>query len=277
MLNKTGFIKLLIGLSLLFLASCGSYKKLPYIVDANDLSQEQLLSTASLFEAKIKPKDILSITVNTVTPGTAREFNLPLVPSGSSTVLQKTTTLALSESGSLQNYIVDNNGDIVFPIIGKIKIGGMEKSKAEEYISELIYPRYLKEKPIVNIRFLNYRVTVLGEVSKPGTYLAENEEMTIFDAIAAAGDLTIYGKRNNVRLVRTKMNGQLEVHTIDLQDKNILLNKDIYYLQQNDKIFVETNKARGNSSSLGAVESLTISASLSAISILISIISIATR
>ena len=277
MFKKTGAIVLLIGFSLMLLTSCGSHKKLPYIVKANELTLEQLSTTVGLYEARIMPKDILSITVNSVTPGAAKDFNLPLIPAGSTSTVQKNVTVTYSESGSLQNYIVDNEGYILFPAIGKIKLGELTKSQAEKHISSLIYPKYLKEEPIVSIRFLNYRVTILGEVLRPGTYDTENEQMTIFDAIAAAGDLTIYGKRNNVKLLRTKANGELEVHTIDLQDSNLLLNRDVYYLQQNDKLFVETNKARGNSSSLGSVESTTISAALSAISILISIISIATR
>lgn len=149
----------------------------------------------------------------------------------------------------------------------------MTKKEAEKKIYSLVYPKYLKEEPIVNIRFLNYKVAVLGEVARPGLYTSENEQMTLFDALASAGDLTIYGNRKNVLLVRENADGERSVRRIDLQDKDVLLNNDIYYLQQNDKIIVSPNKAKGNNSSFGTFESL----ALSGLSILISVIAIITR
>jgi len=278
MIKKLGVLKILTAVSVLFLiSSCSAYKKLPYIQDADQFTREQLQAAAYTYEAKIMPKDILTIVVNSTTPGATRDFNLPLIPSGLNSTVQSTVNLSSSESGSMQNYIVDKDGYVNMAILGKVKIGGLAKSEAEEHIKSLIYPTYLKEEPIVNIRFLSFKVSVLGEVAKPGTFEMINEQATIFDALAAAGDLTIYGKRNNVTLLRTDEKGALQVHKIDLQDRNLLLNKDIYYLQQNDKLYVEANKARGNGSSWGTIESITVSASLSAISIIISVISLATR
>lgn len=258
----------------ILLSSCTAYKKIPYVTDAETISTDQFEKVAKNYEAKIMPKDILSITVNTPTREAAVDFNLPLVPTGSNNILQNQITAGGNNStGTLQNYVIDNNGFINFPIVGKVEIGGLTKNEAENKIKSLIYPRYLKEEPIVNIRFLNYRVAVLGEVAKPGIYTSENEQMTLFDALASAGDLTIYGNRKDVLLVRENANGERNVRRIDLQDKNILLDNDIYYLQQNDKIIVSPNKAKGNNSSFGTFESL----ALSGLSILISVIAIITR
>lgn len=168
---------------------------------------------------------------------------------------------------------MDKNGNIDFPVLGKLKIAGKNTRELQEYLTGEIYPRYISTKPVVNVRILNFKVSVLGEVNKPGTYTSDNGQMTLFDALAAAGDLTIYGRRNNVLLMRTTETGDVVTYRINLQDKNSVANKDIFYLQQNDKLYVETNKSKGNNSSIGGIESLT----LSALSILISVISIITR
>lgn len=274
MTTKHYFIKTVFILVALFLVSCSGYKKLPYLKDAESLTKEQLLASATLYEAKIMPKDILSITVNSSIPGAAADFNLPLLASGSTAVKQTSGSSSQNGlTGTLQTYIVDNKGKIDFPILGELSIGGLTKSQAEDLIAEQIYPKYLKEKPIVNIRMLNFKVSVLGEVARPGSYSTDNEQMTLFDALAQAGDLTIYGRRDNVMLLRTKANGELVVHKINLQDKDLLLYEDLYYLQQNDKIIVQVNKAKGNSSSFGTMESV----GISLLSVLISVVAIVTR
>lgn len=256
------------------LGSCTAYKKIPYLEKAETISSEEFSKAAKNYEAVIMPKDVLSITVNSPTNETvAKDFNLPLIPQEANDVIQTRVTNVTSSSGGLQNYIVDNNGKINFPILGEIEIGGLTKQQAEQKIHSLIYPTYLTEQPIVNIRFLNYKIAVLGEVAKPGVYTSNNEQMTLFDALALSGDLTIYGNRKNVTLVRESATGERSVRIIDLQDKNILLDNSIYYLQQNDKIYVQPNKAKGNNSSFGTLESL----ALSGLSILISVISIITR
>lgn len=260
-------------LAIALFSSCTAYKKIPYLKDVDDLSQADLLNSAMNYQARIKPNDILSITVNTPTNAAAKDFNLPLIPAEANDVIQSRVSSTAGGYGSLQNYIVNNEGEVNFPILGKLKIGGLTQLEAEAKIYSLIYPHYLKEEPIVNVRFLNYKVAVLGEVKNPGIYTSSNGQMTLFDAIAYAGDLTIYGKRNNILLIRENENGERKIFRIDLQDKNTLLANETYYLQQNDKIYVEPNKSRGNSSQIGTLETLT----LSSISLLISIISIITR
>ncbi len=263
---------LLVSILIVFLGSCTGYKELPYLKNAEKISPEVLSSIAAVHEPKIMPHDIITITVNSNIPGAAVDFNLPLVPTNLGSAIQ--TGVAYSNtSGSLQNYLVDKDGKINFPILGELSIGGMTSKEAQDYIVSLIYPRYIAEKPVINIRFVNFGVSVLGEVAKPGVYTSANGQMTILDALAAAGDMTIYGRRENVLLLRIQENGEIAMHRIDLQDKNLVLNKDLFYLQQNDKLYVETNKAKGNNSRFGTFESI----SLSALSIVISVIAIITR
>lgn len=266
-------VSLLILTTSAFFSSCNAYKELPYLKNGEQLSPDILQQTAGVHEAKIMPNDIISITVNSSIPGATTDFNLPVVPANTEEVIQKTLTTATSTTGSLQNYIVDKNGDINFPVLGELKLGGLTTKDAQDYIATLIYPKYITVKPIVNIRLLNFEVSVLGEVARPGIYNSKNGQMTILDALAAAGDMTVYGKRDNVLLVRTEENGKIAMYNINLQDKNLVLNKDLFYLQQNDKLIVETNKAKGNNSRFGSFESI----SLSAVSIIISVVAILIR
>lgn len=269
---KSLFVKtyLVLIIPIILLGSCTSYKNIPYVKNVEDITSDEFAKAAKNYDATIMPKDVLSITVNTSTQEAARDFNLPLVPQELNEVLQTRVSTSANGYGSLQNYIVDNNGTINFPVLGTIKVGGLKKQDAEKLIYDKIYPRYITEKPIVNIRFLNYKVAVLGEVARPNIYTSSNEQMTLFDALAMAGDLTIYGDRKNVLLIREADNGERSVKRIDLQDKNILLDNDIYYLQQNDKIYVQPNKTKSNNSSFGTLETV----ALSGLSLVISIIAI---
>lgn len=219
------------------------------------------------------PNDILLITVNTPTPEASKDFNLSLIPNSSKNILPREANSVSDTNGSLQNYIVDQEGYINFPVLGRIKVAGLTKMQLEKSIHDAIFPTYTKENPIVSVRFLNYKVTVLGEVNKPGIYSSETAQMTIFDALASAEDLTVYGKRDRIVLVRTDENGEKHIFPVNLQDRNLLLNNNIYYLQQNDIVYVEPNRTKGNNSQIGSFEGLTISG----ISLLVSVISIIIR
>jgi polysaccharide export outer membrane protein len=239
-----------------------------YLRNAENLSQEWFERAASIYEAKIMPKDLLRISVTSETPGAAADFNLSFPYKMNTTTGSATSeTFVLREENT---YLVDHEGCINFPVLGKLKLGGLTKNEAEMLIFSQIYPEYLTEKPFIDIRFLNFSITVLGEVAKPGIYKAENEQMTIFDALAAAGDMTVYGKRNSVLLIRTLDNGELSVMRVNLLDRDVLLDRSIYYLQQNDKIYVEMNRTRANSHNFGVAES----AALSVVSLLVSIASL---
>lgn len=255
------------ALVLSVLSSCTTYKKLPYVTEAEVLTSEEFAKVARNYEAKIMPKDMLTITVSTPTRSASADFNL-FYPS-----LQDGIGEGSSTSTQMLPYIVDNNGIVDFPIVGKLQLGGLTKVEAQQRIYDELYPKYIVEKPIINIRFSTYKVTVLGEVANPGVYSSENEQMSLFDALAMAGDLTIYGKRDNVLLIRENDKGEKLVKRINLQDRALLLDNEVYYLQQNDKLYVQPNKARGNNSQFGVMESML----LSGISVLLSVISLIAR
>ncbi len=273
MFSKTLFRIFYTVLMVLSVSACSAYKGLPYLKYQEVAVPEKISYDLNVYEPCIMPNDIISITVNSNIRGAAADFNLPLVPNNYNKPDQTVVTGTAGTSGTLQTYLVDKNGNIDFPVLGKVQLGGLTIEDAKAKIESLIHPEYILEKPIINIRFANYRISVLGEVMHPGIYTSENGQMTIFDALAAAGDLTIYGRRDNVLLIRLGNNGQIETFRINLQSKELVSDKDIFYLKQNDKIYVEPNKTKGNNSRFGTLESI----SLSAVSIIISVIAIITR
>ena len=221
---------------------CGSSEKVAYFQNANDVS---LIESKGLYDAHIRPKDILTITVSTTDPMAARPFNLVVL-----NPLQSNGNLN-TYGGSLQTFLVDNDGTINFPIIGKIEVAGLTKTQCETMITDKIKP-YMSEteNPVVTVKMASYKVTVIGEVQHPGTFPVAQEKINVLEAIAQAGDLTIYGKRENVMLVREKLNGEKEIHRLDLNDAN-LFNSPYFYLQQNDVIYVEPNRVKAKNSSIG--------------------------
>lgn len=225
------------------LASCASSKKVAYFQNAVDGVVKQ---SEGLYDAKIMPKDILTITVSTTNPEAATPFNLTI-----SNTLNATGQM-YSGSGVLQTYLVDNNGEIEYPVIGKIKVAGLTKNECQELVKSKIKAFLAEdEDPIVTVRMSSYRVTIIGEVRSPGVIPVGTEKMSILEALASAGDLTIYGKRDNVMLIREEANGQKTVHRLNLNDANII-SSPYYYLQQNDIVYVEPNGVQAKNSAIGS-------------------------
>jgi len=237
--------------------SCNTTEKLVYVQDSGKQIEYDGNIISTRPDTKIKPGDLLTITVNSNTPEAALPFNLPLIPSGEGSNSYGMVKSSISSGAGLQNYLVDIDGYITFPVLGKIKAGGVRKNELTKHLVSKIHPFYMKEIPIISIRFANYNVSVLGEVNRPGVIDANNEKLTIFEAIAYSGDLTIYGKRDNVLLIREDENGCKTSYRIDLRDKR-LINSPYYFLEQNDVIYVQPNNPRLRSSALGAAESLSI-------------------
>ena len=152
----------------------------------------------------------------------------------------------------MQGYLVDNNGYINFPIVGKIHVAGLTKTECEDLVKSKIQP-YLSrtENPLVAVRMSSYRVTVTGEVNRPGVIPVSTEKMSIMEALAEAGDLTIYGKRENVMLIREDANGEKHNVRLNLKDANVI-NSPYYYLQQNDVVYVEPNNVKARNSEIGS-------------------------
>ena len=171
---------------------------------------------------------------------------------------------------SLQTYMVDTEGNIDFPVFGKIKVVGLTRAQLEKVLQNKLSSAFSKELPIITIRITNYSVNVLGEVARPGKFMSENDRMTIFEGLSMAGDMTIYGRRDNVKVLRENGDGSKEYITVNLNDKNIIYSP-AYYLEQNDVVYVEPNKSRSRSSNYGAAETFGIS-SLSVLLTLTSLI-----
>lgn len=181
---------------------------------------------------------------------------------------QTTNEVTLSSTSA---YLVNSDGNIDFPIIGPIHVGGLTKNEVVEKIQHEIWPTYMKEKPSIDVRVVNFRVTVFGEVKSPGIVRAPNERLNLFEALAMCGDLGIKGRRDNVLLIRTNYDGTREIVRLDLQDKNLLLSP-YFQLQQNDQIYVEPNKSAANASwqiSPGVQAALTYIGGLSSIASLV--------
>lgn len=209
-------------------------------------------------DATLKPGDLLTITVNSNTPEASQPFNLPLIPGGEGMNSYGISKTSISGGAGIQNYLVDIDGNIVFPVLGKLYVAGLKKNELINLLKNKIYPFYMKEEPIITVRFANYKVSVLGEVNRPGAYDVNNEKLDLFEAVAIAGDLTIYGRRDNVLLIRENEKGVRTTYRIDLRDKRII-DSPFFYLQQNDILYVQPNNPRARGSALGSAEALSIS------------------
>ena len=235
------------GLCALLLSACSSYKKVPYLQDADLVSSLQ--KELPMYDAKIMPKDLLTITVNTTDPEAAAPFNLTV-----QTVYNADKTGSLNRQATRQQYLVSNEGTIDFPVLGSLQVSGLTKSEAENLIRQKL-GAYLKETPIVTVRMTNYKISVLGEVARPGMFTINNEKVNIFEALALAGDLTIWGMRDNVKLIREDAEGQREIIDLNLNKADIVTSP-YYYLQQNDILYVTPNKTKAKSSDIGQSTSL---------------------
>ena len=243
-------------------ASCQSYKKVPYLQDVKVV--EQTAQQENLYDAKIMPKDLLTIVVSCTSPELAVPFNLTVAsPASVAAGNNQLTTQPV-----LQPYLVDNDGKINFPVLGELKVGGLTKKEAEQLIIEKLKP-YIKETPIVTVRMVNYKISVLGEVARPGTFTINNEKVNLLEALAMAGDMTVWGVRNNVKLIREGADGRQEIVTLDLNSAETILSP-YYWLQQNDIVYVTPNKAKARNSDIGNSTSLWFSAT----SILVSLASL---
>lgn len=250
---------------MLILSSCAETKKIAYLQKLdNSITQDQK-SNDKQFDARIKPKDLLSITVVSSEPMASRGFNLvmPQVADMSSSSINLTT------QPTLQTYLVENDGKIDFPVFGKIYVKGYTRKELESLLQAKLSSSFSKERPVVTIRFVNYAVNILGEVTRPGKYNVSNDRMTIFEGLAMAGDMTIYGKRENVKLIRENADGTKTIFNINLNDENIIYSPT-YFLEQNDVLYIEPNKAKSNSTNFGAAETYAISA----VSVLLSVTSL---
>lgn len=241
----------------LLLVSCASKKDVVYLQNVEEIEN---MNGSLSYEPKLQKDDLLSIIVAADQPELTVPFNMPQI--------QGNYQINQNQDG-IKTYLIDIEGYIVFPVIGKVKLAGLTRSQAVKLLEDQI-KEYIKN-PSVNLRILNYKFSVLGEVNTPGSFKIESERVTLLEALSQAGDLTIYGKRNNILVIR-EINGKKEYNRVDIT-KAEFVNSPYYYLVQNDVIVVEPNKTKINSSVVGPNLNVTISA----LSLLTTIILILTR
>lgn len=246
----------------LLLASCASRKKIVYFQNISASS----VSETTIYEPRLKPDDLLMIIVSAPEPEAAKDFNLPAFAVMSS--VPGTMNIASSQL-QYQTYLIDNQGYIQFPVIGALKLGGLTRQEALALLKGQLI-KYINN-PIVTLRIMNFKVSVMGEVLRPGVFPVTSERVTLPEAITMAGDMTIYGSRTNVLVIR-EINGQKTYNFVDMTQADFI-NSPFYYLSQNDLVYVEPNKTKVNSSVVGP----NIQVALTGISLLITIVALVIR
>lgn len=231
----------------LLLASCTSSKNIVYLQHTDGLKKEKIVQS---YEMEIQPDDLLGITVNSGNPELTLPFTLPMITyrAGNSDPSNMTG------SQQMQGILVDIDGNINFPVLGPIPVAGMTRMELIDLLQRrLIDGGYISD-PIVTVKFLNFKVSVLGEVSQPGTFSLTSDRVSLFDALSMAGDLTIYGKRDRVLVIREN-NREREIYTLDLRSSDLFASP-AYYLRQNDVVYVEPNRIRAGQSGINQNNSI---------------------
>lgn len=224
------------------LSACGTPKNIIYF---QDIKGNETLATTNTEPIKFKPMDQISVIVNSRDPQVTAMFNLPYYSTriGQSVSSTNATGTITSNSQGISGYIVDSNGDIDFPVLGKIHVAGLTREEAAEKIKdELLDSRQIKD-PVVTVTFMNLGVTVLGEVMHPGRYKIDRDRFTVLDALALAGDLTINAEREEVILLR--QDGKKDrAYVLNMLNAKELYSSPVFYLQQGDVIYVKPNDKR---------------------------------
>lgn len=241
MLKK--YVTYLVMCMAVFFSACTSTKKIIYLQDVIPLKQQEI---EQKYEVIIHSDDLLAIMVNSRDPELALPFNMPMV----------TYQLGSNNGGQQRvlGYLVDTNGDIDFPILGKIHVEGLTRMQLTELVKSKLIEGDLIKDPIVTVQFLNFKVSVMGEVGRPGSFTISGDRITLLEALSMAGDLTIYGRRDRVGVIREN-NGKRTILFHDLRSADIF-NSPCYYLQQNDIVYVEPNKAKSGQSSINQNNSI---------------------
>ena len=231
------------ALAVVLVTSCST----PKIGYFQDVKAGDVHSLANPDYVKINPGDKLSILVSSKNPQLAYLFNLPIVGN-----YDASSSHASLNSSRVANYKVDAEGNIDFPVLGRLHVAGLNRSEIALYIkSELVKQDLLKD-PIVTVDFLDLYFSVMGEVHRPGRFIIDHDKVTLLDALSQAGDMTIFGKRDNVLVLRPDASGNMIAYNVDMRSFETVHNSPAYYIHQNDYIYVEPNKKRANQSTVNA-------------------------
>lgn len=231
---------LFLGMALL-LGSCSASHKIAYMQDVgSDVRREAAIATVTA-----QPGDKVSIVVNSKNPELAEMFNLPMMTHR----IGQPMNSSYNYNQQVSSYTVDSNGNIDFPILGEVHVAGLKREKIASYIKNELVRKNLVKDAVVIVEFLNMGVSVMGEVNRPGRFNIDRDHLTLLDALSMAGDLTIYGRRENVLVVRQE-NGGESYYRVNLCDARSLHASPVYYLQQNDMVYVEPNGVRSRQSTV---------------------------
>ncbi len=238
---------LVIAICAVLLSSCKTQEKILYFQDIQLNKNEPVVGSRDI---RLQPKDQISIIVNSKDPQLAALFNL-------ATSSNQVGSSGGSGSSKISGYTLDDKGEIDFPVLGKIKITGMTKSEVAEHVKTSLIEANLINDPVVTVEFMNLYVTVLGEVRLPGKYMITKDQITLLEALSMAGDLTIYGIRDGIYVIREE-NGQRITYKTDIRSKNLFASP-AYFLKQNDVIYIEPNKTATKNSRIGSATSIVFS------------------
>jgi len=233
---------------LLLFISCKTPLDVAYLQGVDALSKEQMAAMSQMYSAMICEDDLLTITVTAEDPRVVVSFNPPTF------AFTSQGETGLNSQQQLQTYLVDKEGKITFPVLGRIQAAGLSKHELSMYLKEEI-GKYAKDA-MVNIQIVNYKISVIGEVGRPGSLNVRNDRISILDAIAQSGDLTINGNRKNILIVRDN-NGTPDIGRIDLTDPAVFTSP-FYYLKQNDVIYVEPNNAKKRNANYSSAQQYTL-------------------
>ncbi len=220
-------------------------ERIAYFKDLPDNLKAKVISTSPADAPKIRADDVLNVTIQTLDPNANQVLNQGNLPVNSGAVTNSITGSNLSQA-AIAGYLVDKNGFLHFPYIGDVLVKDLTTTAARKLIVEKISV-YFKD-PVVNVRFSNFKITVLGEVRNPTTFLLPNENPTVIDALGLAGDITIFGRKDNVMLIRTNEIGQKEIVRLNLDSSKVIASP-YFNLHPNDVIYVEPTAERVQSAS----------------------------
>lgn len=247
---KRTFKFLLIAICAILLSSCKTQEKILYFQDVQLNKNEPVVGSRDI---RLQPKDQISIIVNSKDPQLAALFNLAT----SSNQVGMGGGGSGASSSKISGYTIDDKGEIDFPVLGKIKITGMTKSEVAEHVKTSLIEANLINDPVVTVEFMNLYFSALGEVNSPGKYMISKDQITLLEALSMAGDLSIYGIRDGIYVIREE-NGQRVTYKTDIRSKNLFASP-AYFLKQNDVIYVEPNKTKTKNSRVGNATGLVFS------------------
>jgi polysaccharide biosynthesis/export protein len=253
-----------LGIFILLLSSCAAPKNVTYFQDVPDTLRQKMVEMSAYYTPVIQPDDILQVSIQTLDPAATAllsQQNTSTWPSIGANTGAAGNPTAVNVSG----YLVDKEGYVILPLIGKVMASGKTTDAIRDEIRAKAAEYY--KDPVVTVRFANFKITVLGEVARPSTYVMPSEKVTLLDAIGIAGDLTIYGKRENVMLIRDN-NGKKEFVRFNLNNSNIFTSP-YFYLHQGDVVYVEPNKAKVATTDMAQVRRLSILATALSLMIVI--------